>query len=569
MRPPPPNAFRQPAQSSPAPYAPPPQPGPAPIGTLSSTSPRPRAVTNAGGPPEFQTGPDVIYSTGNRSPIAAAYDARARAPSNASTNSYPSPDQGSPNVQFSTPSIEIDTKIGGEAGMAGVGRRGFAAAARAAMFTHHTGHSPYLPGPPSSFLNEPPKSPLNPSSPTTPSLPFFEKFKNSINTTLVEDKEEESVPGSPMSDSSYGGLAYADSDAEEDDPPPQPVSAPAATSTFPEEEEAPPEPRAKSATNRVHFPSIDSKTHSIAESSYSSTSPTPSPRLPMRSLSAASTAASAYALRSAAKSTGALDRAMETLFEEDATSPTTTSNSSPAMFPIDGHRDSKPPKLPTRSHTSPTMGAGRPDSRYAVVAGKRREKVPKRVCIKCDKHIEDGRWIQMDGGGVLCDKCWKNMYLPKAISSSDGQLKGKYHRDCFTCHTCQKPFPDKSFYVFDGKPFCGYHYHEANDSLCAATLCGQPIEGPCAVSHAGDKYHPEHFTCEHFRCSEKLVEYWEVEGKMLCEKHANAMAEDDDDDPNVRATRRVTRFIDLAGMGSGPGGGSGKDDDNASDDELR
>lgn len=32
------------------------------------------------------------------------------------------------------PEAEIDTKIGGEAGMAGVGRRGFAAAARAAMF---------------------------------------------------------------------------------------------------------------------------------------------------------------------------------------------------------------------------------------------------------------------------------------------------------------------------------------------------------------------------------------------------------------------------------------------------
>lgn len=35
------------------------------------------------------------------------------------------------------PQIEIDTKIGGEAGMAGVGRRGFAAAARAAMFAQH------------------------------------------------------------------------------------------------------------------------------------------------------------------------------------------------------------------------------------------------------------------------------------------------------------------------------------------------------------------------------------------------------------------------------------------------
>jgi hypothetical protein len=37
---------------------------------------------------------------------------------------------------------EIDTQIGGEAGMAGVGRRGFAAAARAAMFAPLHDHSP-------------------------------------------------------------------------------------------------------------------------------------------------------------------------------------------------------------------------------------------------------------------------------------------------------------------------------------------------------------------------------------------------------------------------------------------
>lgn len=35
--------------------------------------------------------------------------------------------------------VEPDTKIGGEAGMAGVGRRGFAAAARAAMFANTMG----------------------------------------------------------------------------------------------------------------------------------------------------------------------------------------------------------------------------------------------------------------------------------------------------------------------------------------------------------------------------------------------------------------------------------------------
>lgn len=36
---------------------------------------------------------------------------------------------------------DIDTKIGGEAGMAGVGRRGFAAAARAALFANNFGPS--------------------------------------------------------------------------------------------------------------------------------------------------------------------------------------------------------------------------------------------------------------------------------------------------------------------------------------------------------------------------------------------------------------------------------------------
>lgn len=124
----------------------------------------------------------------------------------------------------------------------------------------------------------------------------------------------------------------------------------------------------------------------------------------------------------------------------------------------------------------------------------------------------------------------------------------------------QKPFPDKTFYVFDGRPLCAYHYHEANDSLCAAAKCGQPIEGPCAVSHTGDRYHPEHLLCEYPgypECAERLREYWEVDGQMLCERHANGASlgddhEDEDEERWVetsRAMKRVTRFIDLAGAG--------------------
>jgi hypothetical protein len=78
--------------------------------------------------------------------------------------------------------------------------------------------------------------------------------------------------------------------------------------------------------------------------------------------------------------------------------------------------------------------------------------------------------------------------------------------------------------VFDGKPFCEYHYHEANNSLCASPRCGLPIEGPCAVSHNGNRYHPAHFLCE-FRggqgCKVRLDdEYWELDGLRLCDRHA-------------------------------------------------
>ncbi|KAJ7632754.1 hypothetical protein FB45DRAFT_744696, partial [Roridomyces roridus] len=187
-----------------------------------------------------------------------------------------------------------------------------------------------------------------------------------------------------------------------------------------------------------------------------------------------------------------------------------------------------------------------------------------KVCVRCEKKIDDGKWVQMDGGRVLCETCWKNMYLPKcrrcnlpiekqAVSSSDGQLKGKYHRECFNCHICHKPFPDKTFYVHDSKPLCAYHYHEANDSLCAAARCGQPIEGPCAVSHAGDRYHPDHMLCEYpGGCKERLEEYWEVDGRMLCERHSRVAQRDSDEEEDdgwkqsSRAMKRVTRYIDLA-----------------------
>ncbi|KAG8746912.1 hypothetical protein FRC10_003083 [Ceratobasidium sp. 414] len=219
--------------------------------------------------------------------------------------------------------------------------------------------------------------------------------------------------------------------------------------------------------------------------------------------------------------------------------------------------------LPTRSKTSASASSG---------SSSRTRSRRIRTCAKCEKQIEGGRWIKIDDGDggntVLCESDWKMLYLPKcrqcglsietqAIYASDGQLKGKYHKECFNCYSCHQPFPDRSFYVHQERPYCKYHYHEANHSLCASPSCREPIEGPCAVSHSGARYHPEHFGCEYEdldgKCDALLTEYWEVGGERMCERHARrtemgyspSRATIRDAIRELKAKKRQTVFVDL------------------------
>ena len=76
------------------------------------------------------------------------------------------------------------------------------------------------------------------------------------------------------------------------------------------------------------------------------------------------------------------------------------------------------------------------------------------------------------------------------------------------------------------------------------------------MSHSGDRYHPEHMICEHPgypACKQMLSKYWEIDGRMLCERHANSASvrdgSDEEDEGWAKSKRRVTRFIDLTGEG--------------------
>ncbi|KAK9471725.1 uncharacterized protein V1510DRAFT_419444 [Dipodascopsis tothii] len=115
-----------------------------------------------------------------------------------------------------------------------------------------------------------------------------------------------------------------------------------------------------------------------------------------------------------------------------------------------------------------------------------------------------------------CRGC-HNKIIGKSISSADGRLSGRWHKACFTCHTCARPFESADFYIFEDRPYCSQHYHVLNNSLCMG--CHLGIEGECLETETSRRYHRQCFCCD--RCSEHLSEdYYEINHVPLCEKHA-------------------------------------------------
>jgi len=114
----------------------------------------------------------------------------------------------------------------------------------------------------------------------------------------------------------------------------------------------------------------------------------------------------------------------------------------------------------------------------------------------------------------------------KSVSSADGQLTGRYHKECFVCHTCRSAFLTAEFYVHADRPYCAYHYHELENSLCAT--CGKGIEGlymeTANVAGRGkEKHHPRCLKCT--MCKVQLDhDYFELHGKVYCERDAFRLA---------------------------------------------
>ena len=91
----------------------------------------------------------------------------------------------------------------------------------------------------------------------------------------------------------------------------------------------------------------------------------------------------------------------------------------------------------------------------------------------------------------------------KSVSSADGRLTGRYHKQCFVCQTCKEPFQTTDFYVIENNPYCARHYHELNGSLCKT--CDRGIEGQYLETEVKQKFHPHCFTCQVMNFDEGML----------------------------------------------------------------
>lgn len=141
-----------------------------------------------------------------------------------------------------------------------------------------------------------------------------------------------------------------------------------------------------------------------------------------------------------------------------------------------------------------------------------------------------------------CRGCSKMILAnQKSVSSADGRLTGRYHKECFACTTCHGPFATADFYVLRDQPYCAQHYHALNGTLCGG--CGRGIEGQYleavrSKAKGPEKFHSKCFTC--VMCRVVLQgDYFEHHGRFFCEKDIHRVATPPNRSPNLSPANRV------------------------------
>ncbi|KAG7841591.1 hypothetical protein KL942_001470 [Ogataea angusta] len=151
--------------------------------------------------------------------------------------------------------------------------------------------------------------------------------------------------------------------------------------------------------------------------------------------------------------------------------------------------------------------------------------------------------VKFNPGEGPCRKCGLAIATgQKSIWSKDQQLSGQWHRKCFSCTTCSKPFSKgESCYVHQDFPYCELHFHEKNGSLC--TFCRQGIEGECLSNEHGELFHVHCLSCS--ECGVAIrTDYFVFQDRVLCENDGAKLLKESGG-LDERTARRHTRLLYL------------------------
>ncbi|XP_077464358.1 leupaxin [Stigmatopora argus] len=141
-------------------------------------------------------------------------------------------------------------------------------------------------------------------------------------------------------------------------------------------------------------------------------------------------------------------------------------------------------------------------------------------CAHCGNFFGDDGFLEKDGK-PYCSRDFYQLFAPKCAGCGGSVMEdylsaanAMWHRECFICADCLKPFSDGRFIVLDGRPLCQTDFNSRQGTLCGG--CRQPIVGRC-ISALDSKFHPEHFVCAF--CRRQLTQgiFKEYKGAPYCQ----------------------------------------------------
>ncbi|GBM02021.1 LIM and senescent cell antigen-like-containing domain protein 1 [Araneus ventricosus] len=122
----------------------------------------------------------------------------------------------------------------------------------------------------------------------------------------------------------------------------------------------------------------------------------------------------------------------------------------------------------------------------------------------------DPTGIIMSLGAMFCSKCGEGFEPHEKIVNSHGEV---WHQQCFVCCQCFRPFPDGTFYEFEGRKYCKHDFHVLFAPCCGK--CKNFVFGR-VIKAMNNNWHPECFTCE--LCNTMLADEGFIKnaGRALC-----------------------------------------------------